>query len=297
MGSTGRSEERVRRTPMRSHGEQNSMVAAKERHVPREVEDLNGFMTLIELPGGTFQMGSPSDEVCRSDDEGPVHEVRVSAFAIGKYLVTQAQYQAVMGHNPGDWGIDDLPVNKVAWFDVVRFCNKLSERAGIEKCYEIDGRDVKWNRNAEGYRLPTEAEWEYACRAGTETPYSFDDDVEALGKYAWFDQNAEDLNPVGAKHPNPWGLHDVHGNLWEWLWDWDNTYTSRSVVDPVGPLTGKYRVLRGGAFWDESGALRSATRFRYVPDDWCRYFGLRCARSRVVAREIPAPEPHGESAL
>jgi formylglycine-generating enzyme len=245
----------------------------------REVEDLDGFLSMIEVPGGTFQMGSPRDEGAREHEEGPVHQVRLSAFAIGKYLVTQAQYRTVMGYNPGDSSRDDLPVNKVTWFDTVRFCNRLSDRAGLQRCYQINERDVTWDREAVGYRLPTEAEWEYACRAGTTTAYSFGDDAQHLDTYAWFEQNANDIKPVGSKLPNPWGLHDVHGHLWQWCWDWDDAYPSGPVVSPVGPPSGRYRTLRGGSFWDEPGALRSAARFRFVPDDWCRYFGFRCARS------------------
>ncbi len=253
------------------------------------VKDLDGFITMVELPGGTFQMGSPDSEDGHSENEGPVHEVTVSPFAIGKYQVTQAQYREIMGEDPGYLTGDNRPVNHMTWFNAAKFCNKLSERAGLKPCYKIGRQTVKWNSEADGYRLPTEAEWEYACRAGTDTAFSFGDDPTILGKYAWYKKNAKDINPVGAKLPNPWGLHDVHGNVWEWCWDWYSPYLSESMIDPGGPSSGLQRVVRGGAYWNVSGNLRSAHRGWNVPVFRSSRFGFRCVRSLAASIEPLIP--------
>jgi formylglycine-generating enzyme required for sulfatase activity len=189
---------------------------------------------------------------------------------------------------------EDRPVDSVSCFDAVRFCNRLSEKAGRKPCYRITepeaGSDaapqVEWDREADGYRLPTEAEWEYACRAGTETAYSFGDDAAQLGEYAWFEVNSErHTHEVGTKKPNGWGLHDLHGNVWEWCWDWYEDYQltpdndkSVSQVCPIGPPTGDRRVLRGGSFAFEPVELRSAARGWFLPEDRMQAWGFRCVR-------------------
>jgi formylglycine-generating enzyme required for sulfatase activity len=258
---------------------------------------------MLELPGGEFWMGSPENESERYDDETR-HRVRVSPFAMAKYLVTQKLYQEVMEQSPSYFKGESLPVERVSWFDAVRFCNKLSERVGLQPCYRIvepkQGKDkpadeeaqaeaqpeVEWDQTADGYRLPTEAEWEYACRAGTATAYSFGDDAAQLGEYAWFKGNSENrTHEVGTKKPNGWGLSDLLGNVWEWCWDWYAEYPvtsdndkSVSLVCPVGPPSGDWRVLRGGSFGGEPWSLRSANRNRREPTDQVRGRGFRCVR-------------------
>jgi formylglycine-generating enzyme required for sulfatase activity len=230
------------------------------------------------IPAGKFLMGSPDDEEGRYADEGPVHEVTVCAFECMRHPVTRRLYAEVMGVDPGwpEGPADERPVNNVSWFDAVRFCNRLSERDGLKPCYRIDGEDVSWERDADGYRLPTEAEWEYACRAGTRTRWSFGDDEGSLSKYAWYQTNAKEPQPVGQKKANAWGLHDVHGNVWEWCWDRFGSYTRESQKDPQGPAEGEARVLRGGSFAVSPRSLRSACRYGFQPEDRDRDFGFRC---------------------
>ncbi len=242
------------------------------------------LVELVEIPAGVFLMGS--DEY---PNEKPIHEVRISAFRCMKFPVTRRIYQNVIGNDLGWPGgeADDRPVNRVTWYDAIDFCNRLSEREGLTPAYRRDGYNVSWDSAADGYRLLTEAEWEYACRAGTRTRYSFGDDKGKLGEYAWYDKNSGGVpHPVGTRQPNPWGLYDMHGNVYEWCWDWYGFYRSEPQADPVGPPAGKYRMLRGGSFYFGAEFLRSASRNWFRPRN--RYwfsleyrnvsFGLRCAR-------------------
>ncbi len=257
-------------------------IAVEERAPRRDSEPVytSRFVDLVPIPGGTFQMGSPKREVGRHDDEGPVHAVHVSPFACTRYPVTRRLFAEITGSDPGlpAGDADERPVNNVSWHDAVAFCNQLSEREGLTPCYKIDGEKVAWDRAAKGYRLLTEAEWEYACRAGSTTRWSFGDDEAALGDHAWFGRNANAPRPVGGKKPNLWGLHDMHGNVWEWCWDWFGSYSRAAETDPHGPPEGEDRVLRGGAFDYSSWDLRSAVRFRFQPTVWFRFIGFRCAR-------------------
>jgi len=166
-------------------------------------------MEMVRIEGGTFTMGSPDDEPGREDYEGPQHQVTVSSFYMGKYPVTQEEYQAVMGVNPSYFKGDNLPVEQVSWYDAVEYCNRLSQREGLKAAYTVKGKKVTWNRKSNGYRLPTEAEWEYACRAGTTTPYNSGTSVDNAGWY--YDNSGGRTHPVGEKQPNAWGLYDMHG--------------------------------------------------------------------------------------
>lgn len=246
-------------------------------------------------------MGSPEGELGRSTDETR-HRVRVSGFAMASYPVTQKLFQEVMEQSPSHFKGELRPVDRVSWFDAVRFCNKLSVRMGLRPCYRIvvskrkqtvDAEsatktqlEVQWDQTTNGYRLPTEAEWEYACRAGTETAYSFDANPSLLGEYAWFVGNSKGrTHTVGLKQPNGWGLYDLHGNVWEWCWDWYADYSVTSDNDkgviltgPTGPATGHKRVLRGGSFSNEPKFLRSADRFSFMPEDQTWFLGFRCVR-------------------
>ncbi|MBI1760766.1 MAG: SUMF1/EgtB/PvdO family nonheme iron enzyme [Acidobacteria bacterium] len=215
-------------------------------------EDLsNGVkLEMVVLSGGTFEMGSDKG----NDNEKPKHKVTLSPFAIGKYEVTQTQWKAVMGadNNPSRFKGDDLPVETVSWNDANAFIKRLREKTGNPT-----------------YRLPTEAEWEYACRAGSTGAYSFGDDASQLGEYAWFDKNSEGkTHPFGQKKPNAWGLYDMHGNVLEWVQDWygkDYYRQSANSTDPQGPLAGEYRVLRGGGSWvNPQSYARSVVRHIYI---------------------------------
>jgi formylglycine-generating enzyme required for sulfatase activity len=236
---------------------------------------------MVRINGGTFTMGSPANEPERSADEVQ-HQVTVSSFYMGKYEVTQREYQEVMGTNPSYFKGDNLPVENVSWYDAVEYCNKRSQREGLTAVYTINKnqRDpnnysdyddekwtVTWNRNANGYRLPTEAEWEYACRAGTTTPFSTGNNITT--NQANYGNGGlplmEKTMAVGSFLLNAWGLYDMHGNVWEWCWDWFGEYSSRSQTDPVGVVSGDVRVLRGGNWANNTMFLRSANRGGEIP--------------------------------
>ncbi len=237
------------------------------------------LVELVEIPAGVFRMGSTE-----YSEEQPVHEVHVPAFRCMRYPVTRRLYQDIMGSDPGwpEGKADERPVNNVSWYDAVEFCNRLSEREGLPLCYQQDA-DGTWHYDfaADGYRLPTEAEWEYACRAGTQTRYSFGDDEQQLGDYAWFNDNSGGQpHPVGKKQPNPWGLYDMHGNVWEWVQDcWHDSYQGAPTDGSAWETDQcQYRVLRGGSFDGRARNLRSAVRVRYWPGNQLRNDGFRCVR-------------------
>jgi len=229
---------------------------------PGDVVENSIGMKLAWIPLGEFLMGSPKDEEGRSANEGPQHRVVISkGFFMATTPVTQDQYKTVMGKNPSHFKGSDLPVEQVSWEDAVEFCSKLGKKEG------------------RGYRLPTEAEWEYACRAGTTTRFYFGDYDDDLGYHGWFDSNSgSKTHTVAQKKPSAFGLYDMHGNVLEWCSDWyDADYYSNSPeVDPRGPKTAKeYRVLRGGSWYHGPGSCRSANRFRYSPDGRISNFGFR----------------------
>lgn len=238
---------------------------------------------MAEIPGGAFNMGSEKEQNDRDGDE-LLHRVKLSAFQIAEREITQKQWKMVMGTNPSDCDRgcgDDLPVQNVSWLAAVRFLNALSEREKLKPCYAISGEEARWDRSCNGYRLPTEAEWEYACRAGTKTPYSFGDNVLQLGEYAWYGGYSDyEVQPVASKESNAWGLYDMHGNVWEWVWDRYGPYpTEGARVDPGGPSTGESRLLRGGSITSSAADLRCAKRVRDAPDVRDGDNGLRVARS------------------
>jgi formylglycine-generating enzyme required for sulfatase activity len=258
-------------------------LTRKQKAWARKRPELAHRLELVPLRGGVFRMGSPETEEGRYPSEGPVHSVRVSPFSCQRFLVTRHIYAAVMGRDPGQpkGPADARPVNNVSWFDAVRFCNRLSELEDLAPCYVLGKNEaVIWRREATGYRLPTEAEWEYACRAGTSTRWSFGEDESELGRYAWYGANSEsDSHPVGEKEPNPWGLYDIHGNVYEWCWDWFGPYPQETTEDPLGPAEGEGRVLRGGSFDFSPGNLRSAIRGWGQPEDRGGVIGFRCVQS------------------
>jgi formylglycine-generating enzyme required for sulfatase activity len=240
----------------------------------------------VRINGGTFTMGSPANEPGRWYSETQ-HQVTVSAFYMGKYEVTQKEYQEIMGTNPSSFKGDNLPVENVSWYDAVEYCNKRSRKEGLTPTYTIKGENVTWNRNANGYRLPTEAEWEYACRAGTTTPFSTGNNITTdQANYDGnkpYNNNAKgeyrrETTPVGTFAPNPWGLYDMHGNVWEWCYDWYGDYSSSSQTDPVGAVTDTFRVRRGGSCLDDGQFLRSARRFVAYPSIMSITLGFRLVR-------------------
>jgi len=236
------------------------------------VEDLGNGVTLemVQIPGGTFKMGSPATEEGRYDSESRQHQVTVPSFFMGKYQVTQAQYQAVMGNNPSNFKGEKRPVEQVSWDEAVEFCQKLSQKTGHT------------------YRLPSEAEWEYACRAGTTTPFYFGETITTdLANYnghynygqAPKGEYREETTPVGSFPANAFGLYDMHGNVWEWCQDsWHGNYngapTDGSVWTDNDNQT-KLLLLRGGSWYDEPDNCRSALRSHYSRADRNHYVGFR----------------------
>jgi len=241
---------------------------------------------MISIKGGTFLMGSPGDERGRHmTDEEPVHRVTISAFLMSKYPVTQEEYLSIMGVNPSENKGDNLPVDKASWNNAVEYCNKRSAAEGLTPVYTINGNNVTWNRQANGYRLPTESEWEYACRAGTTTPYYTGASMNDAG---WSRENSavvingynsRSSQSVGQKQPNDFGLYDMHGNVLEWCWDWMAPYTAEAKTDPIGPSTGTRRIYRGGCFDLPAAQCRSAYRFGQHQNLRMFYIGFRVARN------------------
>ena len=239
--------------------------------------------TTVDLPGGasmefvwvepgTFTMGSPEAEEGRRYNEGPQHQVTISkGFYLGKYELTQRQWESVVGTSPwqGQPSVQtnpDGPASYISWDNVQELLNALNSAAGSGL-----------------YRLPTEAEWEYSCRAGTTTPWSFGSNESDIGDYAWYSGNASGVgesypHAVGQKLPNPWGLYDMHGNVLEWAQDWYGDYAGGAQFDPTGPAEGTTRVIRGGNVWHDPGDLRSARHSGTSPTSQSSQIGVRLLR-------------------
>jgi formylglycine-generating enzyme required for sulfatase activity len=219
-------------------------------------------LNFVVIPTGSFTMGSDND------DERPPHRVTLTdSFELGAYEVTQEQYEMVMGKNPSRFKRPRNPVENVSWDDAVEFCKRLSELPAEKAAGSV-------------YRLPTEAEWEYACRAHTTTKFSFGDGEMDLSNYAWYRENSDSTtHPVGTKKPNPWGLYDMHGNVLEWCQDWYDDYPSGAVTDPMGPDSGSSRVCRGGSWRYVTGGCRSAFRMQFTPFMQLNFLGFRVVRS------------------
>jgi formylglycine-generating enzyme required for sulfatase activity len=234
---------------------------------------------MVRIEGGTFTMGSPSSESGRSDNEVQ-HRVTVSSFYMGKYQVTQEEYETVMGTNPSNKKGYNLPVEQVTWYEAVEYCNRLSQREGLTPAYTINGTNVSWNRSATGYRLPTEAEWEYAARGGNGSPGNFIySGSNSIDEVAWYTSNsAGGTQPVGTKKANGLGLYDLSGNVWEWCWDWYGAYPTSLQADPVGASSGSFRVGRGGSWYNTAQNVRSAYRNYGTPSNRNNILGFRLVR-------------------
>jgi formylglycine-generating enzyme required for sulfatase activity len=254
------------------------------------LSEAEGKAMTIDVPGaslemkwispGSFLMGSPSGENGRDSDEGPQTRVTLSkGYWLGKHEVTQAQWQALMGNNPSNSKGSSLPVENVSWNDAMEFCRKLTQRERAA------------GRLPEGlaYTLPTEAQWEYACRAGTTTALNNGTNLTSttgqcrnLDALGWYWKNSGSrTHPVGQKQPNSWGLYDMHGNVWEWCLDWKDDYPGGSVTDPTGPSSGSHRVRRGGSLIALARYCRSAVRESSNPDHRSGGLGFRLALSQV----------------
>jgi formylglycine-generating enzyme required for sulfatase activity len=222
-------------------------------------------MQFVLIPAGEFEMGSPSEEKERSDSESPTHKEAIqNSFYMGRSAVTQKQWKTIMKNNPSHFKGEDRPVEMVSWEDAQRFITKLNEIEGTDK-----------------YRLPSEAEWEYACRAGTQTRCFFGNDESKLNEYAWYVENSGGkTHAAGLKKPNPWGLYDMHGNVWEWVQDrWHENY-SGAPSDGSAWEEGNCpdRVSRGGSWYCTTEFCRSAGRFRREPESRFGNLGFRILR-------------------
>jgi formylglycine-generating enzyme required for sulfatase activity len=253
---------------------------------------------MVLIPAGTFTMGSPGNEPGRNSDEVQHQVTLTHAMYVSKYEVTQSEWQAVMGWNTSGFSGANRPVETLTWYDAVSYCNLRSTGQGLIAAYTITGAThsgnhitsatVTWNQAANGYRLLTEAEWEYACRATSTTAFCngaitnincspLDPSLDLVG---WYCGNASGVtHDVGGKTANAWGLKDMHGNVWEWCWDWYGAYPTGPLTDPTGPASGSYRGLRGGSWCDYAQYCRSANRGDIYPDSMGHYIGLRLSRT------------------
>ena len=270
----------------------NPYLAELAPYLPKgTVKGLEGY---VRIPAGTFQMGSPGSESGRSGDETQ-HRVRIThAFLMKATEVTQGEWKAVFANNPSSFSScgNDCPVENVSWWEAVSYANALSRKEGLPECYELSGcggtpGDKSYScsgarsrgLSCAGYRLPTEAEWEYAARAGTETPYYTGNSADDA---AWYSANSDNkTHPAGRKRANAWGLSDMLGNVWEWCGDWFGSYAAGETADPVGADTGSTRVLRGGSWRYDASFVRAAARDNVVPGYRNGNLGFRLARSLV----------------
>jgi len=245
---------------------------------------------MILVRGGSFLMGSPAGGKA---DTAPVHTVTLDPFFIGRYEVTQAEWQAVMGHNPSLFKGDDRPVEQVSWADAVTYCNKRSEKEGLTPCYRGSGAEIECDLSADGFRLPSEAEWEYAARGGAKSrDYRYSGGYQA-GDVAWYEANSRYVSQaVGKMTANELGIHDMSGNVWEWCWDWYSPtyYRDSPAKNPAGPLAAPgqtERTYRGGGFGGTEEWLRPSNRY-HLPPAYSRFdMGLR------VVRKGSGPLPAG----
>ena len=241
-----------------------------------EIIDAYGY-EMVWIEAGEFWMGSPEDEKGRLSNETRHLVELTSGFAVGTTEVTQTLYEVVMGESPSQFEGPQRPVEQVSWYHAVEFCNRLSEMEGIEPAYYTRKGLMIWDKTSSGYRLPSEAEWEYAARAGQDFVYAGSDDSDTV---AWRGGNSRRrTHEVGQKQPNAWGLYDMSGNVWEWVWDKLENYPSKKVVDPDGRFQGNERIYRGGSWYYPWQGARVACRGHdHEPSSRSRELGFRIAR-------------------
>ncbi len=293
-------------------------VHSTENLKPQSLND--GF---ILINGGSFKMGSPDTENWRINDETQ-HEVTISSFYVDAYETTQDDYEQLMHNNPSTFIGADLPVDNVSWLDAVQYANARSEAEKLAPAYIIMDGEVKWDRSANGYRLPTEADWEFACRAGTNTPFNMEkslsaDDANFYGHYPYeieenyFNDSVLEARPgeyrettlsVGSFEPNAWGLYDCHGNVNEWCWDYYGEYDTAQTNNPTGAESGTCHIYRGGGWNDFAKNMRSAYRAAGQADMKSYNIGIRLVRNAddsfneiITAKEAVNPSESTNNAL
>lgn len=237
-------------------------------------------MSMVHVESGSFLMGSPRYEEEREQDEDR-HQVTLTRdYLIGSTEVNQEQWFSVMATNPSRFEGADRPVENITFDECIEFCNQLSIIEGLTPAYGRRHGEVYWNRESNGYRLPTEAEWEFACRAGSQKRFTSGDRAVDLNEVSWFRNNSTGrTHNVALRAPNNWGLHDMHGNVWEWCWNWSAEYPSRFATDPEGPRQGSSRVIRGGSWDNPTEACRSANHNSAKPGFHGGILGFRVART------------------
>lgn len=234
---------------------------------------------MVFIPGGTFPLGDSSG--AGEADERPVHTVTLADFYLAKFEVTQKEWQAVTGNNPSVFHGKNLPVENVSWYDAVNFCNQLSQKESLTPCYQIEGLQVTCDFSANGYRLPTEAEWEFAARGGQSGKNTLFSGAKSPDKVAWFAENAGGTtHPVGKKSPNELGIFDLSGNVYEWTWNRFARYTPEPAINPVGPEKGGHAIFRGGSWFSRAENLRVSFRNRDELNFKSDYLGLRLCRTK-----------------
>ena len=271
--------------------------------IPAEQNGVADQLVLVQ--GGTFDMGSSEDERQRQADETR-HQVTLSSFYVDPYEVTQRDYATIMGNNPSYFQGDDLPVEQVTWYDAIEYCNRLSSARGLTPVYTMDGDSVSWDRSANGYRLLTEAEWEYAARAGTDTIFNAGNQITSAnanfeGSYPYLieenyvrrrdssvvtSQNRGRTIAVDSLLPNQFGLYNMYGNVSEWCFDYYGEYDAAQTLNPTGAPSGSLRVNRGGGYNDFAKQLRSAYRSATTPDTVEQNLGFRIARNAEAGSDV-----------
>ena len=249
----------------------------------------NPLLDMVKVEGGKFLMGSKDDNRIAENDEQKQHEVKVNSFEINKLEVSVWEWKdyckktkQAMPLQPA-WGwSDNNPITNITWYDAIKYCNWLSKEDGLTPAYKLAGPNVICDFNADGYRLPTEAEWEYAAKGGHKTKSNFFAGGNNSNDIAWFIKNSDKKpHSVGTKLPNELGIHDMSGNVWEWCWDWYNKdyYKVEDTDNPKGPIRGEKRTVRGGSWDSQENYLRTANRISTSPDKTNEFYGFRIART------------------
>ena len=269
----------LRNALLQQQRELSNLESAWQSMLPYAVltSHLKRHLRMVRIRTGAYWVGAKANDRTAYQNERPRHEVRLRTYDISAFPVTQSLYAKVVGSNPSNFSIPEAPIDNVSWYEAVAFCNKLSAIEGLAPAYIIhENGFVEWIHAANGYRLPTEAEWEAAAKGGADLLYAGSNIIEDVG---WISTNSnKSIHPVGQKLPNLLGIYDLSGNVWEWCWDWFGDYTPASVVNPKGPDTGESRVLRGGSCYSLPRYARSTNRARSNPIHCDNYFGFRVAR-------------------